>query len=162
MLACAVEDAWNPISVIGELSWANYQVSVDVFIETKGFVGVGARVGQTGQDVAKAVGVFFFLDDSGSLLIRFESSIRCDAGGWSVSSDIAHRVILASGRVNAGPQQWHTMVISVSDNSAQGFFDKSSTALFSITLPASIKTGFAAIVSSFAYVWHDNFAVRPL
>jgi len=68
----------RPISLIGDSSATDAQLSVDVLIEDQGSVNVGVRVQSGGCSDSYASGYFFSIDQNGNwnLLWSFDSSIN--------------------------------------------------------------------------------------
>eukprot|EP00118_Oscarella_pearsei_P009363 m.53910 g.53910 ORF g.53910 m.53910 type:complete len:670 (+) comp34288_c0_seq10:26-2035(+) len=105
-------DATQPVTVIGNQSWTDVNVTSDILLE-KGDDGsqafVAARIGPVGCSVGSAQGVFF----------------RVSAGGqWSLTTDLTGMHIVANGSVPIGYNQWHTVSLLVQGSTASGSLDR--------------------------------------
>jgi galactosylceramidase len=69
-------NANQPITIIGDFNWQDFNASVDAMIETENsIVFISARVDRAGCGVAEAGGVFFRVSSSGSWQVTYDISM---------------------------------------------------------------------------------------
>ncbi|CAI8035626.1 Galactocerebrosidase, partial [Geodia barretti] len=100
---CYRPAAGQPNTIIGNSSWHRVFAEVSVLLEGEGTaVFLAARMSQGGCGVAKATGVFLWLDS---------------AGFYNITTDLAGNEQLKSGRFSVLLQQWYTLQIKVEHTS---------------------------------------------
>ncbi|KTF92075.1 hypothetical protein cypCar_00030117 [Cyprinus carpio] len=141
-----VRDADQTISIIGDYSWADLNVSCDVLIETPitGGVFVAARVDQGGGSVREAKGVFYWIYANGT---------------YKVTNDIGGQRVLAEGLSGTREGVWYTLTLSVKGYLATGMLN--GYPLWKNAVVLEPKNGWAALGTlSFEYAQFDHFEVN--
>lgn len=134
----------NPITVVGDPSWSDYQVTVDVLLQHSGAAELVGRLSRQDQDGGGALGYHFQVSDSGV---------------WKLCSQNAtmQNTPLASGTVSFPLGTWLTLALSFSGSTISAFAN--GTQLASVT-DTTYPSGNVALSSS---QWNDaqfdNFAV---
>ncbi|XP_065830244.1 galactocerebrosidase-like [Oscarella lobularis] len=143
-----VPNANGPVTIIGDHTWVNLSVSVQVqTLSSNQSVFVAARVSSAGVSISKAQGVFFWLTGSGH---------------YAVSSDINGKTVLAQGAapVSVSPNKWITLSLQVKGASAWGCVN--AVQAFALENFPVTSSGWAALgTGSYAYALFDDFSVDP-
>ncbi|XP_022080635.1 galactocerebrosidase-like isoform X1 [Acanthaster planci] len=135
----------TPISVVGNYSWINANVSIDVKLGDKTGAFLAQRVDKGGCQVISATGLFF--------IVYFN-------GTFSVYTDINRRSLLSSGEVSVKSGMWFNMQLLTQNNKAAGFVE--GKMVFSTPLdPQKVPShGFVAIgMPNYASAQFDNFSI---
>ncbi|XP_071793069.1 galactocerebrosidase-like isoform X5 [Asterias amurensis] len=137
------EAARSPVSVIGNYSWRDINVAVDVIIGANGGAFLAHRIKSGGCQVRHSLGLFFMVYSNAT---------------FSVYNGIDRQVCLSTGKVNVNPGSWFNMQLLIKDNEASGFVG--GKLLFSLKLEKDgiPNKGFVAIGTP-EYTWaqFDNF-----
>ncbi|XDV41708.1 hypothetical protein PO909_010519 [Leuciscus waleckii] len=139
-------DADQTISIIGDYSWTDLNVSCDVLIETPitGGVFLAARVDQAGESVREAKGVFYWLYANGT---------------YKVTNDIGGKRVLAEGLSGTREGVWYTLTLIVKGYFASGMLN--GYPLWENAVVLEPKNGWTALGTfSFEYAQFDNFEVN--
>jgi hypothetical protein len=137
----------RPFTIIGDLDWSDYRVSIDILLEQPGAVDlIGRLTGMSGADTPD------------SYVLRVS-----DSGSWSVlkTSTKQEEAVLASGQVSPlGVGAWHGLSLEFQGGSLTARID-------GVALPAvsdsSYSKGMAGLgVVGYALAQFDNFKVDPL
>jgi galactosylceramidase len=91
-------DADQPISVLGDHTWQDVNVTVDAMIEEKTSVFVAARVGSGGCRIAGANGFFLWLSSDGP---------------FTITSDLGGKNVLDTGSGHGKTGQWYTLSVHI-------------------------------------------------
>ena len=111
---------WMPYSLIGDASWTNYDVSVDVYFDTSGSALVMGRVSTTGGGLqADPKGYYLRLASTGAWALY--AAMNTNAAGTS----------LATGTVTLTANQWNNLKLRFSGTTITGFINNAQ--VFSIT-----------------------------
>uniref|UniRef100_A0A672JXY2 Galactocerebrosidase n=1 Tax=Sinocyclocheilus grahami TaxID=75366 RepID=A0A672JXY2_SINGR len=139
-------DADQTISIIGDYSWTDLNVSCDVLIETPvtGGVFLAARVDQGGESVREAKGVFYWIYANGT---------------YKVTNDIGGQRVLAEGLSGTREGVWYTLTLRVKGYFATGMLD--GYPLWKNAVVLEPKNGWTALGTlSFEYAQFDHFEVH--
>ncbi|KAL5460123.1 hypothetical protein EMCRGX_G033550 [Ephydatia muelleri] len=138
-------DPDQPITIIGNISWVDVLVGVDVLLEpnsTSAFVA--ARISAGGCGVGGASGIFFWISVQGT---------------WELTSDIAGKVLLGSGSYNFLANQWYSLEIIVQGNTAQLEVDRHVVG----SVQTDLSAGYVGLGAGGYYgVQFDNFYMEVL
>ena len=138
---------YAPFSVIGDVSWSDAIVTVDVLIETTGAAFVGVQAGLC----CLPNGIFF--------------SVNVD-GTWALSNGIQvtdSSTFLQSGSYDIQPNTWYTLTLSVVGSIANAWISNDQVVI-TFWLP-SRSAGWVAIGTSqgpdnsFTFAQFDNFNI---
>eukprot|EP01097_Dermamoeba_algensis_P000793 TRINITY_DN1284_c0_g1_i3.p1 TRINITY_DN1284_c0_g1~~TRINITY_DN1284_c0_g1_i3.p1 ORF type:complete len:596 (-),score=140.78 TRINITY_DN1284_c0_g1_i3:106-1893(-) len=133
------DDAQSPISFIGDRTMCDATISSRVLIETSGSAIIGARVPTGGCGNLYTSGYFFSINQLGQ---------------WTFSAGLT---TLKKGVVSGfGPNQWHTLTLSLIGSIISGSVDGSQ--LFTVS-DSTFQRGWVAIGSSWNHVQFDDFSV---
>ncbi|XP_064631565.1 galactocerebrosidase-like [Lineus longissimus] len=139
----------KPVTMIGNVSWSDVIVSVDVQISkvngSKG-VFVAARMDKGGCSVWEAYGLYFWMYP--------------ELKEYRLTHDLVGTKLLGAGKLpTAAVGQWHNLMLIVKGTQATGVFD--GTQVFSVTIPATPKNGFIALgTDNFGLANFDNFRLE--
>uniref|UniRef100_A0A672T3T4 Galactocerebrosidase n=1 Tax=Sinocyclocheilus grahami TaxID=75366 RepID=A0A672T3T4_SINGR len=139
-------DADQTISIIGDYSRADLDVSCAVLIETPitGGVFLAARVDQGGESVREAKGVFYWIYANGT---------------YKVTNDIGGQRVLAEGLSGTREGVWYTLTLSVKGYFVTGLLN--GYPLWKNAVVLEPKNGWAALGTlSFEYAQFDHFEVN--
>uniref|UniRef100_A0A673JWZ8 Galactocerebrosidase n=1 Tax=Sinocyclocheilus rhinocerous TaxID=307959 RepID=A0A673JWZ8_9TELE len=139
-------DADQTISIIGDYSWTDLNVSCDVLIETPvtGGVFLAARIDQGGESVREAKGVFYWIYANGT---------------YKVTNDIGGQRVLAEGLSGTREGVWYTLTLRVKGYFATGMLN--GYPLWKNAVVLEPKNGWTALGTlSFEYAQFDNFEVN--
>jgi hypothetical protein len=132
-------EAAYPITLIGDRSYANYNVTSSVFIEGSGRVSLGGRVGKAGCGDIYAAGYSLNLDSTNSQ--------------WTLT---ANSKSLATGTGISG-NRWYAVSIAFDRQTISGTLDGRS--IFSVN-DATFSSGWASLGSGWNYAQFDKFSLR--
>uniref|UniRef100_A0A671L4N7 Galactocerebrosidase n=1 Tax=Sinocyclocheilus anshuiensis TaxID=1608454 RepID=A0A671L4N7_9TELE len=139
-------DADQTISIIGDYSWTDLNVSCDVLIETPvtGGVFLAARIDQGGESVREAKGVFYWIYANGT---------------YKVTNDIGGQRVLAEGLSGTREGVWYTLTLRIKGYFATGMLN--GYPLWKNAVVLEPKNGWTALGTlSFEYAQFDNFEVN--
>jgi galactosylceramidase len=103
---------WMPYSLIGDASWTNYDVSVDVYFDNGGSASVMGRVPTTGGGLAAdPKGYYLRLASTGAWACY--AALNTNAAGTS----------LATGTVTLTANQWNNLKLRFSGTTITGFIN---------------------------------------
>lgn len=148
-----VGGAWNggdPKTTIGDLRWANYEVSVDVLFEEGSgrYATIGARQqGGTANGANSAAAELRIDPDGAWSLLRFGNSVASGHVGNTVGTDWA-----------SGSGQWNTIAVQVAGNVYTARVN--GVEIVSYTDPAPQASGRIQLGSAFTFTQFDNLVVR--
>jgi hypothetical protein len=135
----------DPLTVVGDPHWTNYQVSTDALMKQSGYIDLISDTGkQTGSHV---IGYHLRITNTGSWKLFRESSS-------------GHMTTLASGKTSFGLNTWHHLTLSVQKGAIQASID--NTPLADVH-NSSYQVGLVGIqVGHWINAQFDNFVVTPL
>ncbi len=108
-----------PLTVMGDINWANYHVSVDVLLEQAGYLElIGNLVSQVRLSGASE-GYHLRITNTGNWTLFKEAS---------TTSNTIQDTTLASGTVSFSLNTWHTLSLVVARGTVQALIDKKSVA----------------------------------
>ncbi|XP_038045329.1 galactocerebrosidase-like [Patiria miniata] len=137
--------AESPISVIGNYSWQNADVSVDVKLGDNTGAFLAQRINDGGCKVVVATGLFFIVYSNGT---------------FAVYSDIHHRFLLNSGQVDVKSDMWFNMRLLIQDSKATGFVQGKTVFTASLDPKTIPSHGFVAMgMPNYASAQFDNFDI---
>jgi galactosylceramidase len=138
------DDADQPNTLIGNITWTDVEVQVSVLLEAgETAVFLGARMSQGGCGVAKASGVFLWLDSRGFL---------------NITSDLAGENQLSSQKFAVELNEWYTLGLDSEGSEVVGTVKGNS----SISTMAQVKqqSGYVAMgTGGFYSAQFDNFSL---
>jgi hypothetical protein len=137
-----------PITVIGDPTWSNYQVSVDVLLEQAGYAEVIGNLTSQIRLSGAAEGYHLRVTDSGTWTLFAESS--------SASNTIVDTT-LASGTTTIGLNTWHTLSLLLNNGTVEALIDGKSVA--TVTDSTYVGGQIALLCSKWINVQFDNVAV---
>ncbi len=135
----------DPYTIMGDLAWTNYTISVDAQMEQSGYVEVMGRVGAQKGFSPAAINADYFR--------------VTDGGAWSIvrNSSSGALTTLASGTVAAlGTNSWHTLSLTFSGSAITAQIDH--TTVGSVT-DASYSAGQVGLASGYESAQFDNFSI---
>ncbi|XP_062513660.1 galactocerebrosidase-like isoform X2 [Corticium candelabrum] len=137
-------DANQPISLLGDQSWQDVNVSVEGMVEKNTSVFVAARVHTGGCGIAGTDGFFLWLSSDGP---------------FTITSDLAGKKVLSKGDGHGKAGQWFTLFIHVLKQTAIAMIN--GEIVYQTDSFTGSSSGWAAIgTSSFDYAQFDNFYVN--
>ena len=122
---------WMPYSLIGDASWTNYDVSVDVYFDNGGSASVMGRVPTTGGGLAA---------DPKGYYVRLAST-----GAWACYAAMntnAAGTSLATGTVTVTANQWNNLKLRFSGTTITGFINNAQVFTKTDALYKSGAVGF--------------------
>jgi hypothetical protein len=135
----------EPETILGDLDWVDYQVSVDAYLGSAGFASVFGRVGSVPQNASRPE--------------SYELSLSAN-GDWSLNSCVGGtKKLLTSGHVGSGPKSWHNVELRFVASRVEVRIDHQ---LAGQANDSSRLNGMAAIGSGWGDSEFDNFEVRKL
>ena len=122
---------WMPYSLIGDDTWTNYDVSVDVYFDGGGWASVMGRVPTTGGGYGSyPKGYYLRLASSGAW--AFLAAMNTNAAGTS----------LATGTVSLTANQWNNLKLRFSGTTITGFINNVQAFNITNTLYSAGTVGF--------------------
>jgi hypothetical protein len=134
----------NPISVIGDPSWSDYQVTVDALLQHPGTVDLVGRLSRQDEVGGGALGYHFQVSDSGT---------------WQMFTQNAtvQNTVLASGTISFPLGSWMTLALSFTGSTVTAFANETQVA--SVTDTTYAKGNVALSTSQWNDAQFDNFSV---
>jgi hypothetical protein len=137
-----------PLTLMGNVNWTNYQVSVDVLLEKAGYVEViGNLISQVRLGGA-AVGYHLRVTNTGSWSLFSEAS---------TTSNTIVDTALASGTVSFSLNTWHTLSLSMARGTVKALIDRVQVASVSNTTYTNGQIGLLS--SKWINAQFDNVSV---
>ena len=127
-----VGDEWAPSTVLGDDTWTNYEVSVDVSFDSTGWAGVMGRV--TSLDHNSPKGYYLRLAPDGAW------GFYAMVGGSKGDGNLLNR-----GQVVLSSSQWHNLKLQFNGSTISGFIENKR--VFSTT-NSSYSSGMAGLVTA--------------
>ncbi|MBZ5669558.1 MAG: galactosylceramidase [Acidobacteriia bacterium] len=135
----------EPETVLGDMDWADYQVSVDAFLGDAGYASVYGRVGLIPQNASRPESYELNLNENGE---------------WSLNSYVGGtKKLLTSGHLSIPPKSWHNLELRFMGSSIEARIDRKMAGQAN---DSSHLTGMAAIGSGWGNSEFDNFVVQTL
>ncbi len=135
----------EPETVLGDMDWVDYQVSVDAFLGDAGYASVYGRVGLIPQNASRPESYELNLDENGD---------------WSLNSYVGGtKKLLTSGHVSIPPKSWHNLELRFMGSSIEARIDRKMAGQAN---DSSHLNGRAAIGSGWGNSEFDNFVVQTL
>jgi hypothetical protein len=144
----------NPYALLGDLSWQNYSVSVDVLLEQPGAVQIMGRVGVMQPFSPPNIDAYVFQVG--------------DTGDWSIGKNVsgvtsaapAGFTTLKSGTIPAlGTQAWHTLRLSFQGDQIAALVDGNQVGSVTDATYASGQVGIAVV--GYETPQFDNLSIQP-
>ena len=141
-----------PESILGDLKWKNYEVSVDVFVENSGFTSLFGRVGKIDKEGNPPWGFWLKADTAG----KWELATRqvSDEAKVEKKKSVGKQVILASGDASFAADTWHTLKLKFQGDSIKAFIDGKNVGKVESELN---RVGMAGIGCGWHGAQFDNF-----
>ncbi|MPV49717.1 hypothetical protein GCG21_06775 [Pseudactinotalea sp. HY160] len=136
----------KPTALLGDLAWADYQVSADVWIPAG---GAGEVLGRLSNDAMQPVpnGYGFSLDAEGHWTLS-----RGELGGKEI-------VELATGATEGVDEGWHRLTIRFDEDRISGLIDDVEVVQVE---DATWASGMAGVASGYAPTQFADLAIEPL
>ncbi|QNK58810.1 family 16 glycoside hydrolase [Paenibacillus sp. PAMC21692] len=135
----------EPYTLLGSLEWANYEVSVDVRLESEyGYAMLGGRVNYTDKSVRPPEGYLFIMRHDGGCELR-----------RGVDS-------LAYGRISEGllgNDEWHRMKLTFADKTIAAWWN--GTKLLEVE-DTEISSGQVSLGSGYHHLAYRNLRIEPI
>jgi hypothetical protein len=128
-----------PETFLGNLAWADYEVSIDARVESSGSAALFGRVGTIPQNKKEPQAVALRVDT---------------AGTWELKTAAA---VLASGKTPFAADAWHALKLSFAGTTVQAFIDGAPVA--EVT-DATCARGMVGVGSGWNPARFDNLSVR--
>jgi hypothetical protein len=135
----------DPLTIVGDPSWTNYQVSVDALMEQSGYFDLIGGISK--QNSSHVNGYHLRITNGGHWRLFKE-----DASGQMTS--------LASGKTSFGLNIWHHLTLRVQSGTIQASIDNTSLADVNDSSYLVGQTGIQT--AHWINTQFDNFAVTPL
>ena len=129
-----------PKTIVGDIGWTNYEVSADVMLPGAGAVKLWGR-DHDFMAKSESAGCRFEVNQDGAWLLQIQDKV------------------LASGKVNALGNRWHTVSIALQNDQITLAFDHETLAK---TSASSISAGLVALGTDFNKAFFDNLKVSRL
>lgn len=129
----------GPLTQLGDVSWKNYALSVDVQIPAKGYAQIIARMGDLREYTEGYV-------------LKLHHS-----GYWELF--LNSHLILASGYVKMKANAWHNLKLKCVDDTIEVLIDGHSLTRISNDV---VKSGLVGLGSSWDRVRFDNLSIQKL
>lgn len=126
-----------PESIIGDVNWSDYTVSVDVMISGKGTVNVGGRRND------------FYGSGSQGYNIHFDQD-----GLWKLYD---HQKLLSSGSSKFSPNKWHKVKMSFEDDEIEVYLDEKKIVVVNSD---SNPKGLVVLGSGWNEAYFDNLKIE--
>ncbi|HEY4012787.1 MAG TPA: hypothetical protein VGM06_05595 [Polyangiaceae bacterium] len=148
----------GPYTIVGDRTWSNYEVSVDVSIPSGGWAALMGRVGGVGSGYGTGfAGYFLTLDTTGAW--GFYNGMGADTNNTTELTKT-----LASGTATLAAGDWHNLKLVFSGTSIQGLVD--ATQVFSITdasfLGGQVGLATQSYLGSYTPAYFDNLIVNTV
>jgi galactosylceramidase len=127
-----VGSEWAPSTVLGDNTWSDYEVSVDVSFDSRGWAGVMGRVTSLDNDSPK--GYYLRLGPDGAW------GMYAMVGGSKDDGRLLH-----AGQVALSSGAWHNLKLQLSGSTITGYIE--NRRVFSTT-DASYSHGMAGLVTA--------------
>ncbi|HSA01337.1 MAG TPA: galactosylceramidase, partial [Candidatus Paceibacterota bacterium] len=128
-----------PETIMGDANWRDYEVSVDVFLETEGFISLFGRIGKIVQKPVLPEGYWLKLSSTGY---------------WELGTPA---VALMSGKSAFKTQEWHNLKLQFTGATLRVFLDGQ-------LLGSIVDRTFAAGMIGLGSGWHaaefDNLKIK--
>ncbi len=134
----------DPLTVVGDPNWTNYQVSMDALMEQAGYIDLIGGIKSQGGNHVDGYHLHFTNDGSWKLTT---------AKGGS-------ETILASGTTSFGLNTWHHLTLKMKAGTVEASIDNKSLATVNDSTFLAGQVGIQ--VASWINAQFDNFAVTPL
>ena len=129
----------GPLTELGDISWKNYSLSVDIQIPGKGSAQIIARMGGLRENTEGYV-------------LKLHHN-----GYWELF--LNSHLILASGQIKIKPGEWHKLKLNCVDDRIEAMIDGHSLA---IVRNSEVKSGMAGLGSSWDHIKFDNLLIQKL
>ncbi|WP_460346370.1 ricin-type beta-trefoil lectin domain protein [Actinoallomurus acanthiterrae] len=141
------EKSPNPYTIMGDLTWSNYTVSVDALLQPSSTVDVLGRVGQQGRNNNGLNAYHLIVGDTGAWAIQ-----KTDTS-WNWTT-------LKSGTAKAlGTSSWHRIALTMQGSTLSASIDGTKVGE---TTDSSLTNGQAGLgVTDYKTPQFDNFRVDP-
>ncbi len=136
-----------PITIVGDPSWTNYKVSVDVLLEQAGYVELIGNLTSQVRLGGAAVGYHLRITNTGAWTLFKEAD----------NSNSILDTTLASGTATFSLNTWHTLSLSMARGTVQASINGTSVA--SISDSTYTAGQFAFLVSKWVNAQFDNVSV---
>jgi hypothetical protein len=141
------QDDSDAFSLFGDVDWANYTVSTDVYLAQPGTVELLGRANTQSRPQAHQNGYLFRVSDTGDWSI-----VRSDTSGSYVT--------VASGRTAApGTGGWHHLSVTFQDNTITGALDGNTVGSATDAAWSSGQAGIGVV--GYQTDQFDNLSVTP-
>ena len=145
-----------PETFLGDPTWKNFEVSVDVLVEQKGFASLFGRVGKIEQNANPPWGVWLKADTAG----KWELAARKDKSETDKNGKQRHvgeQVVLASGDAPLAADVWHTLKLSFNGETIRATIDEKEVANVKSEL---CPAGMVGIGCGWHGAQFDNFSLQ--
>ncbi|HEY5002172.1 MAG TPA: hypothetical protein VII61_03405, partial [Ktedonobacteraceae bacterium] len=137
-----------PLTVMGDINWANYQVSADVLLEQAGYLElIGNLVSQVRLGGA-VVGYHLRITSAGVWTLFKEAS---------TSSNTIQDTTLASGTASFSINNWHTLSLILKNGTIQALIDNNRVASVKDSTYTHGQIGL--LVSKWIHARFDNISI---
>ena len=130
----------EPFTVLGDAAWTNYNISVDVRIEQRGYAAIYGRIGKCPQSAAPPEGYCFKVHDDGT---------------WQLCNGAME---IASGKIPFHADKWHTVAMQFAGTTISLRADGREV---NTVQDATRATGYAGLGTGWNCAEFDNFAIGP-
>ncbi|XP_065883911.1 galactocerebrosidase-like isoform X2 [Dysidea avara] len=138
-------DADQPISIIGDVTWKNVNASINAMLIDDGGLFLAALVDNGGCQVRKATGVFFW--------------INSHSQQWTISSNLSGSNVVKRGDIAVKRNQWYTLNLNTQKEMVTVQLDNVELA----TTKTSAQAGFVGIgTSSFIRAAFDDIQITDV
>ncbi len=146
-----------PETFIGDGTWKNYEVSVNVLVEKAGFASLFGRVGKVEQNNNPPWGFWLKADTAGKWELTSRQQ-KIDVKGGK-EKKTGGQVVLASGEVAFAPNVWHTLLLSFRDDTIRASIDGNEVANVHTELSPA---GMAGVGSGWHGAQFDHLSIQGL
>jgi len=138
----------SPFTLVGDMNWENYAVSVDALIEKSGTVNLIGRLGdQTSWTAAKPNGYVFSAGDNGEWLLAKNVTL----------TNSQHTTKLASGTSSVTANTWHNLKMTFMGNRITASLDDIQVAAIN---DATYRSGMPGIGTGWNTARFENFKMK--
>jgi len=139
--------AWAPESMVGDVTWSNYEVSAEVYFDDGGWAGIMGRVGGVNHLICQ--GYYLRLSPAG-------------AWGLYATTSSGPGNQLASGQITL-TNTWHNLKLRFSGSTITGFVEGSQVCSVTDTTYAAGMVGFiTGDLTNYNTAMFDNLIVNPV